>query len=86
MAYLFPISILDKQVWSLCVHMLVLLLVRELLNSGVNPDLVNEDGLTALHQVHKDFQTPTSSKLLIVSDSAAYLKNTNIYLITSLSV
>ncbi|XP_015242077.1 PREDICTED: protein phosphatase 1 regulatory subunit 16A [Cyprinodon variegatus] len=24
--------------------------VRELLNSGVNPDLVNEDGLTALHQ------------------------------------
>lgn len=26
--------------------------VRELLNSGVSPDLVNEDGLTALHQVH----------------------------------
>ncbi|XP_044196188.1 protein phosphatase 1 regulatory subunit 16A [Thunnus albacares] len=24
--------------------------VRELLNNGVNPDLVNEDGLTALHQ------------------------------------
>lgn len=27
-------------------------LVREMLNSGINPDLVNEDGLTALHQVH----------------------------------
>ena len=26
--------------------------VRELLKSGVSPDLVNEDGLTALHQVH----------------------------------
>ncbi|KPP60342.1 hypothetical protein Z043_121665, partial [Scleropages formosus] len=25
--------------------------VRELLNSGVSPDLFNEDGLTALHQV-----------------------------------
>lgn len=25
--------------------------VRQLLNSGVSPDLVNEDGLTALHQV-----------------------------------
>lgn len=25
--------------------------VRKLLNSGVSPDLVNEDGLTALHQV-----------------------------------
>uniref|UniRef100_A0A3Q4M662 Protein phosphatase 1, regulatory subunit 16A n=1 Tax=Neolamprologus brichardi TaxID=32507 RepID=A0A3Q4M662_NEOBR len=24
--------------------------VREMLNSGINPDLVNEDGLTALHQ------------------------------------
>uniref|UniRef100_A0A4W6CAG5 Protein phosphatase 1 regulatory subunit 16A n=1 Tax=Lates calcarifer TaxID=8187 RepID=A0A4W6CAG5_LATCA len=32
------------------VFMCVLLLVRELLNSGVSPDLVNEDGLTALHQ------------------------------------
>ncbi|XP_010783832.1 protein phosphatase 1 regulatory subunit 16A [Notothenia coriiceps] len=26
--------------------------VRELLNNGVSPDLVNEDGLTALHQLH----------------------------------
>lgn len=34
-----------------CVCMLMRLLVRELLNSGVSPDLVNEDGLTALHQV-----------------------------------
>lgn len=31
---------------------LVLLPARELLNSGVSPDLVNEDGLTALHQVN----------------------------------
>lgn len=30
----------------------VLLSARELLNSGVSPDLVNEDGLTALHQVN----------------------------------
>lgn len=29
-----------------------LLLVRQLLNGGISPDLVNEDGLTALHQVH----------------------------------
>lgn len=35
----------------------VLLLVRELLNSGVSPDLVNEDGLTALHQVHTHTHT-----------------------------
>lgn len=35
---------------SVCVF--ALLLVRELLNSGVSPDLVNEDGLTALHQVY----------------------------------
>lgn len=34
----------------LCVK--CLLLVRQLLNSGISPDLVNEDGLTALHQVH----------------------------------
>lgn len=33
--------------------MFVLLLVRQLLNSGVSPDLFNEDGLTALHQVNK---------------------------------
>lgn len=36
-----------------CVCVLVLPLARELLNSGVSPDLVNEDGLTALHQVNK---------------------------------
>lgn len=26
--------------------------VRELLKTGASPDLFNEDGLTALHQVH----------------------------------
>lgn len=37
-----------------CVKDPVLLLpARELLNSGVSPDLVNEDGLTALHQVNE---------------------------------
>lgn len=35
------------------VCVILLLVVRELLNSGVSPDLINEDGLTALHQVHK---------------------------------
>lgn len=37
-----------------------LFLVRQLLNSGVSPDLVNEDGLTALHQVHTDAQLRNS--------------------------
>lgn len=43
----------EKTVIILCVClcMFMFLLVRELLNSGISPDLVNEDGLTALHQV-----------------------------------
>lgn len=70
--------------------MLVLLLVRELLNSGVNPDLVNEDGLTALHQVHThthihtEKSSPTSgNKLVMAVDSVANLKilNSNIKVI-----
>lgn len=38
-----------------------LFLVRQLLNSGVSPDLVNEDGLTALHQVHTHTKTHRES-------------------------
>ncbi|CDQ65405.1 unnamed protein product, partial [Oncorhynchus mykiss] len=40
--------------------------VRELLNGGVSPDLYNEDGLTALHQVHMRSRThsPTSARLV----------------------
>ena len=34
-------------------------IVRQFLNSGVSPDLFNEDGLTALHQVHTHPHTRT---------------------------
>lgn len=42
-----------KSYLCVCVCVLVLPLARVLLNGGVSPDLVNEDGLTALHQVNK---------------------------------
>lgn len=48
----------------------MLLLARELLNSGVSPDLVNEDGLTALHQVHtqNNSETPTSGDKIPIQE------------------
>lgn len=40
-----------------------LFVVRQLLNGGVSPDLVNEDGLTALHQVHNVWAGSPSAQL-----------------------
>lgn len=60
-----------KKIFYLCVCVCVLVLppARELLNSGVSPDLVNEDGLTALHQVNKkhsvDCETPESADKIL---------------------
>ena len=47
---------------SVCVCVCVCVsAVRELVKSGVSPDLYNEDGLTAMHQVNTHSHTHTSN-------------------------
>ncbi len=41
--------------------------VKKLIQSGINPDVKNEDGLTALHQVRYYFKIKKSISLIVIT-------------------
>lgn len=69
-----------------CKFLFSFLLVREMLNSGINPDLVNEDGLTALHQVHMHLApaAATSQPLFTVNTASGTNSNASSHLVLPL--